>query len=338
MLNRPTELMYSFPAEQLHLFHPPDEEVALREMLVGQYQIKSLLGRGAWGVVYRARDLRLERDVALKILNGPLGQNDTAYIWALKEARLGSALSHSCICTIYDVGEENGVSYIVMEYVKGSSLSSLLTTSGLPASLTTHLGRLIASALSHAHGYGIIHRDLKASNVMINNQGRPKILDFGLGKRFRTGDTQNIARLPSSGLEAHGPVGTLPYCAPELLHGERATVSSDIWSLGILLHEMATGQFPFGGRTVFELTFNIMTDRRVPAAKQIPSRLASVIHGCLQKEVHRRYRRMRDVFLALDVRGLPELRTCWQRYKMSQQAPFHDDGRKPAEMAAAAAA
>jgi serine/threonine protein kinase len=281
--------------------------------MVGRFQVQSAVGRGGWGVVYRARDVRLNRAVALKILNGPLARQDDAWGWALKEARIASSLSHSCICTIYDVGEEQGMAYIAMEYIQGRPLSSLVLPSGLPPALAIHYGRLISSALSHAHERGIIHRDVKTGNVMVTADGQPKMLDFGLAKQLWVDSSQGTP-LPPSSLKAGHLVGTVHYLAPELLHGERANVWSDIWSLGVVLYEMATGQLPFRGGTIFELANAIMMCDPARPPKDIPAQLAPVIERCLQKKKHRRYQRARDVLRALDVRGLPDLWTCWRRF------------------------
>jgi len=270
--------------------------------LLGRYRISSLVGRGRSGDVYRANDVRRRRDVALKIPDWPPElQRD----WALNEARIASSLNHPCICVIYDAGEENGMAYIAMEYIEGSPLSSLCCPSGLPPALAVGYGRLIASALSHSHEHGVIHRDLKSANVMITQDGQLKVLDFGLAKHVRVTGSQTSRRRPSSSLYPGRLVGTVHSMAPEVLRGDRSKVWSDIWSLGVLLYEMATGQLPFRGRTNIEMANAILGSDPVPPPEGTHPRLVSVIAGCLMKEPHRRYHTARDVLYALGAKGLP---------------------------------
>jgi serine/threonine-protein kinase len=199
--------------------------------------------------------------VALKILDWP---PKFQWGWALNEARIASSLNHPCICITYDAGEENGMAYIAMEYFEGSPLSLLCLPSGLRPALSMGYGRLIASALAHSHERGVIHRDLKSTNVMITREGQLKVLDFGLAKRVRVTGSHWNGRRPSSSLYPGRLVGTVHSMAPEVLHGDRANVWSDIWSLGVQLHEMATGQLPFRGQTNFEMASAILGSDPVP--------------------------------------------------------------------------
>lgn len=265
----------------------------------GRYVIESKLGTGSMGVVYRARDLRLDRQVALKVLNQSFLSDPTAWGWILREAKIASALNHPCVCTIHDIGEEAEQPYIAMEYVEGQTLSSLLIPSGLPPSLVRCYGSLIADALGHAHERGIIHRDIKSANVVATPDGGLKILDFGLARRIRT-DSQHLPAASDSSIDGIGPiVGTTHYMAPEVLRGERAHVWSDIWSLGVLVYEMATGTFPFVGSTVFELTTAIMTSEMRPLPERVPAYLSQVIGQCLEKDPTARYHCARDVAIDL---------------------------------------
>jgi serine/threonine protein kinase len=261
----------------------------------GRYVIESKLGVGSMGVVYRARDLRLDREVAIKVLNQSLLSDPTAWGWLLREAKIASALNHPCICTVHDIGEEAGQPYIAMEYVEGQTLGSLLIPSGLPPTLVRRYGSLIADALGHAHERGIIHRDIKSSNVLATPDGALTILDFGLSRRIRL-DSQNRLATSSSSIDGIGPiVGTTHYMAPEILRGERAYVWSDIWSLGVLIYEMASGILPFVGNTVFELTTAIMASEMNPIPERVPAYLARVIGYCLKKDPTARYHCARDV-------------------------------------------
>jgi serine/threonine-protein kinase len=225
---------------------------------------------------------------------------------------LAGGLNHPCICTIYDAGEEDGQAYIAMEYVDGSLLSQLLMPAGLPYSLVIHYGRLVASALEHAHERGILHRDIKAANIIVTARGDLKILDFGLAKRLRT---RAALRALQSSADIGHIVGTIPYLAPEVLRGERASVRSDVWSVGILLYEMLTGEPPFQGHTVFDIATSIMTSNLTFPANKICQQLAEVIDRCLQKEPSRRYPRARDVLQGLSGEILPRLTTCWRQFK-----------------------
>jgi serine/threonine protein kinase len=268
----------------------------------GRYVIESRLGEGGMGVVYRARDIKLGRLVAIKVLGGRIQSDPAAWGWLLREAQIASALNHPCICTIYDIGEEAEQPYIAMEYIEGRPLNTLLIPSGLAPGLVRHYGILIADALGHAHERGVIHRDIKGTNVVITPDGVLKILDFGLAKRLRGDSFQEFVTSHSSLKEIGGLVGTVPYWAPELLRGERANVGSDIWSLGVLLFEMVTGTLPFWGTTVFELTTAIMTGEPTPLPVNVPFRLVHVIKRCLRKDPLSRYHCARDVAAGLGMK------------------------------------
>jgi len=298
---------------------PYKQNKAITGTQLGRYVIGPELGRGAAGVVYRAWDLRLERLVAIKIINQQSHLSPIGWGWLLREARLAGGLNHPCICTVYDVGEEDGQAYIAMEYVEGSPLSLLLMPTGLPSARVTHYGRLVSSALEHAHAHGTLHCDIKAANIMVTAQGELKILDFGLAKRLQMGAA--LHALQSSTDVGH-VVGTIPYLAPEVLRGERASVWSDIWSVGVLLYEMATGRPPFQGHTVFDLTHSIITAVPTFPANKIREHLAQVIDRCLQKEPSRRYRRARDILRDLSSVSLPNVTMCWQKFKRTARRPL----------------
>jgi serine/threonine protein kinase len=267
---------------------------------LGHYKIEEFLLEGGWSAVYRARDLRLERPVALKVLLEGLQGDDPTWARTLLEARLASSLSHPNICTIYDVGEDEGRAYVAMEYIDGLRLSDHLQDGGLPLNRVISYGAEIAGALAHAHERRIIHGDIKSSNVLITEEGIAKLVDFGLAKRFGSEDLK-IATRSRSSLAEIGPIaGTLSYLAPEVLRGKPISVQSDIWALGILLHEMAYGHLPFKGDTPFELSTQIMTGEREARPPEIPSVLNAVIERCTQKDRTRRYQSARDVLEALN--------------------------------------
>jgi serine/threonine protein kinase/Flp pilus assembly protein TadD len=267
---------------------------------VSHYRIVEKVGEGGMGVVYRAHDDRLNRDVALKFLPEELNHDANARSMLLREARTASALNHPNICTIYDVGEADGKSYIVMEFVNGRSLAEQIPEGGLPAETVIRYGEQIADAVAHAHEHGVIHRDLKTPNIIVMPGGRPKVLDFGLAKHMTPGEislkTQSISTLTSEG----AIVGTMHYMAPELFRGEPANARSDIWAIGVVLYEMANGKRPFRGRTSYELSSTILHDSPPPLRENVSLGLRAVIEHCLAKEPAQRYQHASEVRAALE--------------------------------------
>jgi serine/threonine-protein kinase len=265
---------------------------------LAHYEIDSLLGEGGSGVVYRGRDLRLDRLVAIKVLSNVLRDDELAWARLLREARLASQLNHPHIGAIYDLGEEDDRSYIVMEYIEGLPLADLIPEGGLPREQVVRYGAQIADALAYAHERGVIHGDLKGSNIVVTPEGNIKLLDFGLGRRI---PRQGLADVTSSRLplaEAGATAGTLPYLAPEVLRGSPTSVQSDVWALGVLLYQMATGELPFGGATPFELSVEIMVGSPQKLA-QVPEPLHSVLGRCLEKDPPARFHQVRDLAATL---------------------------------------
>jgi serine/threonine protein kinase len=265
--------------------------------MLGHYRIVEKVGAGGMGEVYRATDTSLGRDVALKVLPAAAVDDETAQARLLQEARTASALNHPHICTIFEVGEADGLDYIAMEFVEGRPLNEAIRD-GLPAEMVVSYGAQIADALSHAHERGVIHRDLKCANVIVTPQNRVKILDFGLATHREeefTEATQSRISLTDSGVIA----GTLYYIAPEILHGASADARSDIWALGVIIYEMAASVRPFDGTTQFALSSMILRDPPAPLPQSIPAGLRSVIERCLTKEPAERYQRAGEVFAAL---------------------------------------
>ena len=272
--------------------------------LIGQsishYRIVEKLGAGGMGEVYRARDEQLQRDVAFKILPPDSQGSADAKQKLLREARSASALKDPHICVIHEVGEAGGQSFIVMELVEGRPLDSLISPEGLRPELVVRYGSQIAAALAHAHEHGIIHRDIKSANVVITPSGQVKVLDFGLAKLGDDRQTAEAIRLTQSAAHAGTVVGTLPYMAPEILRGEEAGATSDIWSLGVTLFEMSAGHLPFRGQTSFELTSGILREPLPLLPPQLPPGLRMVIERCLEKEPGHRYQRASEVGAALE--------------------------------------
>ncbi len=266
----------------------------------GHYRIQGQLGAGGMGVVYSAYDTVLERNVAIKVVGDRVLVDKIARDLLLREARTASSLNHPNICTIHEVGDSDGEAYIVMEQVEGQPLSSLLGTNGLPPGLVVRYGMQITDALAHAHEHGVIHRDLKSTNVVVTPEGRVKVLDFGLAARLKDAELKEATASKVPLTESRMIVGTLPYLAPELLRGHPADARTDTWALGVLLYEMASGSHPFHGRTAFELSSAILREAPTPLPVSVPTGLRAVILRCLEKSPGERYQRASDVHSALE--------------------------------------
>jgi serine/threonine protein kinase len=268
--------------------------------VLGHYRVVAKIGEGGMGVVYRGRDDVLHRDVALKVVKKDVGLERSAGPNLLHEARASSALAHPNICTIHEVGETDGELYIVMELVQGKSLRELTGNEGLPPESVLRYGIQIASALVRAHDRGIVHRDLKSANVMVTSEGLVKVLDFGIAKRIGGATSEGTTRVFESSQQASTLSGTLSYMAPEVLRGEAADYRSDLWALGVVLYEAASGRLPFAGRTTFEISSSIMCEMPEPLGPPVPSGLWAIIQRCLTKEPMQRYQRASEVQAALE--------------------------------------
>ena len=266
---------------------------------LAHFEIERCLGAGGSGIVYRGRDLRLERPVAIKVLADGLRDDELAWARLLREARLASQLNHPHIAAIYDLGEEDGRAYIAMEYVEGLPLADLIPEGGMPMEQVERYAAQIAGALAFAHRQGVIHGDLKASNIIVTPEGDIKLLDFGLGRRIpRTGRAEiSNSSLPLA--EVGATAGTLSYLAPEVLRGNPTSRQSDVWAMGVLLYQMATGELPFRGATPFELSLEIMVG--VPSKLgQLPEPLQSTLRRCLEKDATARMAQVDELATALE--------------------------------------
>jgi len=268
--------------------------------IAGKYSIRGEVGRGGMGIVYEAEDIQLKRAVALKFLSPDLAGDEGHRKLFSREAQTASALNHPNICTIYEVGEAGADLYIAMEYIEGRPLDRLIPPEGLPADELSRYATQIIEGIQHAHERDIIHRDLKASNVVITPEGRVKILDFGLAKRLAGSELKQMTMSQVS-LTGEGFIaGTLPYLAPELLHGNSADARSDIWALGVILYLMASGRLPFEGKTGFALTSSILRDTPAPLPLGAPPGLRAVIQKCLEKDPGKRFQRVSEVRKVLE--------------------------------------
>ena len=271
---------------------------------LGPYEIQSSLGAGGMGEVYSARDTRLDRTVAIKILPEHLSEKPEAHARFEREARAISSLNHPNICQLYDVGEQNGVRYIVMEYLQGETLADRLKKGPLPLEQLTRVGAEIGDGLQSAHRNGIVHRDLKPGNIMLT-KGGAKVLDFGLAKAGAVAGSAHDLMVTLSSpalsdpLTAEGSlVGTFQYMAPEQVEGKEATASSDIFSFGSVLYEMATGKRAFEGKSQISVASSILEKDPPPVVTIIPTAppaLDHVIRGCLAKDSDARWHSAGDV-------------------------------------------
>lgn len=284
-------------AEVLEASATGDDDVGLTPgTRLGGYEIAEFIAAGGMGAVYRARHTVLGREVAIKTI-GARVPDEPARRRLIREAKHASVLDHPNICAIHDVGEAEGVPFIVMEYVKGRTLSAVIRERVPQLSDTLEYATQIAAALDHAHERGIIHRDLKSSNIVIDATGKAIVLDFGLARRVaRDADQSRETTLT----RADALAGTLSHMSPEVLRGERADVRSDVWALGVLLYEMATGGLPFSGRTQFETSSAILGQPPKPVARNVPLALRLVIERCLVKDPAGRYQSARAVGASLN--------------------------------------
>jgi eukaryotic-like serine/threonine-protein kinase len=291
---------------------------------LGPYEIQSPLGAGGMGEVYRARDTRLGRDVAIKVLPEHLSTDPELKLRLEREAKAISSLNHPHICTLHDIGSQSGVNFLVMEYLEGQTLAERLSKGPLPLDHVLKIATEIAQALEKAHQQGIIHRDLKPANVMLTKSGA-KLMDFGLAKPklpiatqavssfTPSTPTMNLASLTSaaSPLTQKGSiVGTFQYMAPEVLQGAEADARSDIFSLGCVLYEMLTGRRAFEGKSQLSVFTAILEKDPEPISASQPSAppmLDSLVTGCLAKDPAERFQSAHDV--AMNLRSIAALRS-----------------------------
>jgi eukaryotic-like serine/threonine-protein kinase len=268
---------------------------------LGTYQITGPLGAGGMGEVYRARDTRLGREIAIKVLPAAVSASPDRLARFEREARTVAGLSHPNIVTLFSVEEESGTRFLTMELVEGQSLDRLLTPGGLPLSRVLDLAIPLAGALVAAHERGVVHRDLKPGNVMVTHDGWVKVLDFGLAKIATEegadlGATIGATAGPISG--AGQVLGTVPYMAPEQIRGETVDARADLFALGIILYELTTGRRPFAGATPADVSSAILRDvppSVVSLRGDLPRDLNRIIARCLEKNPKDRFQTARDV-------------------------------------------
>src|SRR5215213_1360820 len=262
------------------------------------YRILEKLGAGGQGEVYKAVDTKLGRTVVIKVLPPDLTVKEANLKRFEREARLASSLDHPNICTIFDLGEAGDVHYIAMQSIEGRNVRQLVNGRPLELKSALSIAIQVADALATAHAKGIIHRDIKAGNVMVTDSGQAKVLDFGLAKLLdeETARTEGIHHTELT--EIGVPYGTATYAAPEQARGDRVDRRADIFSTGVLLYEMLTGIWPFQGRNSVEVRHAVLHGRPTPVAQMrrdgAPPRLQQVLDRALAKEPRDRYQRMEE--------------------------------------------
>jgi serine/threonine protein kinase/tetratricopeptide (TPR) repeat protein len=276
----------------------------LLDTKISHYRIVQLLGAGGMGEVYRARDERLGRDVALKVLHAESMADATARARMIREAQVVSSLNHPHIAQVYDVGVDGDHVFIAMEMIEGKTLRDSIPLGGLAAESMLPIAVQIADALTYAHERGVIHRDLKTANIMLASNGWVNVLDFGLAKRLPSGDKDSGMR--DTSLTAVGMVmGTPNHLPPEVLLGGQADARSDIWAFGVILYEMASGKFPFGGGSLLELAAAIVNTAPAPLSGRVPTGIQAIIGRCLAKDPAQRYGQASEVLAALEALARP---------------------------------
>lgn len=305
-LSRPGELNEdAAPALAAEMLESSRQRLPEGAMLA-HYRVLDLVGAGGMGEVYRALDTRLQRTVALKVLIGDASRGKERARRLVAEARAASALNHPNIAIVYEMGEADGSQYIAMEFVDGETLAHRLRRGAMPGDEIRRIGRQIAEALGEAHARGVVHRDIKPGNIILTPRGAAKVLDFGVAKIF-SGDTN----LTAAGTLPGMVVGTLRYISPEQLRGEPVDGRADLYSLGAVLYEMATGRPPFESESPTGVMTKILHDPPVPPSqlrKSVPPEIEHVILRCLEKDRDLRYRTASDVIAALEGQDIPPAR------------------------------
>lgn len=303
----PTELVGNVPGNRSS--DAGQGEDRLPGSTISHYCILEKLGGGGMGVVYRAQDLRLNRFVALKFLPAH-ALHDVSLVEQLRrEARAASALNHPHICTVHDIDEQDGRPFIVMELLEGQTLKQRIAAGPVELSEVINLGVQIVEALEAAHARDIIHRDIKPANIFVTPRGQVKVLDFGLAKSV---PPETVSALTENTVETRAFVGTLPYMAPEQLAGRGLSPCTDIFAIGTVLYELATGRRPFTDQFAPALAHSILNAQPPKPTElnpAIPQRLESIILKCLEKNPEKRYQRTQD--LLADLRGLPGSLGAW---------------------------
>ncbi len=305
---------------------------------LSKYRIISKLGAGGMGEVYKAEDPALLRTVAIKVMSKQGERTSDAATRFLREARAASAFNHPNIVTIYEIGETGEHTYIVMEYVDGRSLRDLIKTSEVKPESVIHITLQICDALAEAHSRGIIHRDIKPENILLTDRGRVKLVDFGLAKTVSTGVRGGGITAAESLTDSGTVMGTLSYMSPEQLRGEQLDERTDIFSFGIVLYEMITGDLPFPGANSFEVAASILKDPALEIGtvpRQLPHGIKNVVARLLEKHRRDRYPSFAEVKLAIESLANEPLPSSSGDLRPTMALPVQARSHRSASLAAA---
>ena len=279
---------------------------------VSHYRVTGKLGVGGMGVVYAAEDTKLGRRVALKFLPDELAGDPESARRLEREAKTVAALSHPHICTVFEIGQHEGAAFIVMECVDGLNLKQHMARTTLTTPQVVDIALQITDALDAAHAAGIVHRDIKPGNIVVSTAGKVKVLDFGLARRFLAEDTGELV-VDGSTIPGR-PLGTANYMAPERILQMPLDPRSDLFSLGVVIYEMATGRLPFGGASPSETVTNVLEKDPVPLTTLSPDRPAAlerIVSRLLAKRADERYQSATELRVALEIVAIP--RRGWRR-------------------------
>jgi len=289
---------------------PQETQPKLRkDEIVGSFQIIKMLGAGGMGEVYLAHDLRLNRQVAIKVLPRNSTIDENARQRFKREAQSAAALEHPHICTIHEIGEYDGFSFIVMQYVEGETLSQKLEGGALKLGDAINIAIQVTDALSEAHKQGIVHRDIKPANIIVSAQNLAIVLDFGLAKRIDFDSSETDSSLKMMLSQPGMILGTVSQMSPEQVRGHEVDTRGDLWSLGVILYQMLAGKLPFSGETASHTIVSILEKKPVPI-DNIPNQLQRIVRKSLTKDIKKRYQTARDLLndlknlqRELDIRG-----------------------------------
>jgi eukaryotic-like serine/threonine-protein kinase len=299
---------------------PEETQPKLRkDEIIGSFKIIKMLGAGGMGEVYLARDLRLNRQVAIKVLPRNSSIDENAHKRFEREAQAAASLEHPNICTIYEIGEHAGFSFIVMQYVEGETLSQKLKSGTLKPVDAITIAVQVADALSGAHDRGIVHRDIKPSNIIVSSKNIVIVLDFGLAKRIVFDSSETDSSLKSMLSQPGMILGTVSHMSPEQVRGQEVDTRSDLWSLGVILYQMLTGKLPFSGETVSDTIVSIL-EKEPPLIKNVSDELQRIASKSLTKNIKKRYQSAKD--LLKDLKNLrSELEHSTEKNETQEHEP-----------------